>query len=107
MSERTDTDTGRANSDSLSRETVVFELARASYALGIGGVVLTALVFVVSFLGFGGSEVAVLTVFSIGLCLPVVLYVYDRRHERDFVIAELGHAMVRPCAILYRILRGP
>jgi hypothetical protein len=56
MSERTDTETGRANSGSLSRETVVFELARASYALGIGGVALTALVFVVYFLGFGGRS---------------------------------------------------
>lgn len=32
---------------------------------------------------------------------------YDRVHERDLVIASLGHAITRPAALLYRILRGP
>jgi|APHM01.1.fsa_nt_gi hypothetical protein len=92
----------------LSRKAIVFELARASYAVGIGTVVTTALVFGVALFAIELPGAAVSGVFAGGLVvLPTVLYLYDRRHSRDFVIADLGHAIVRPAAFLYRIFRSP
>lgn len=81
-------------------------MARASYAVGIGGVVMIVLVPGVYALGLESPGVAALTVFSVGLLLPTVLYAYDRHHERDFVV-DLGHTILRPFFFLYRVLQGP
>lgn len=92
----------------LSKQTILLEVARVSYAIGIGTVVTTLAVFGVYVFDVGLTEATTFTGFSIGLgLLPVGLYVYDRVHERDLVIADLGHTITRPAAILYRILRGP
>ena len=108
MNDNTDPDSTDAAYLGLSKRTLVFELARASYAVGIGTAVTTLLVFGVYILGVALPEVAVFAVFLVGFVfLPAGLYGYDRYHERDFVIADLGHAMVRPAALLYRILRSP
>jgi hypothetical protein len=92
----------------LSQKQLIFEVARASYAIGIGTAVTTILVLGVYVIGIELPDVVLFTSFLIGFgFLPVALYLYDRYHERDFVIADLGHAMVRPAALLYRILRSP
>jgi hypothetical protein len=92
----------------FSKKQLIFEVVRASYAVGISTAVTTILVLGVSVIGIELPEVVLFTSFLIGFgFLPVALYLYDRYHERDFVIAHLGHAMVRPAALLYRILRSP
>jgi hypothetical protein len=92
----------------LSKKQLIFEVARGSYAIGIGTAVTTILVLGVYVIGIELPEVVLFTSFLIGFgFLPVALYLYDRYHERDLVIADLGHAMVRPAALLYRILRNP
>jgi hypothetical protein len=58
-------------------------------------------------LGVENLEAAVLTVFFVGLCIPVVLYVYGRHHAHDLVIAEFAHMVVRPVAVLYRLFQRP
>ncbi len=102
MSEQTDPDSEETQFD-LSAHTVVFELARASYALGIGAVVMGLLVFGVYALGLESRNAATITVFSSGLLVSAVLYAYDRHHERDLVLADVAHTMVRPLAVLYRV----
>lgn len=90
----------------LSKNTLVFEIVRASYAVGISTGVTTILVFGAYVLEIELPGVVLLTGFLIGLgFLPVGLYFYDRYHEHDLVLADFGHAMVRPLAFLYRILR--
>jgi hypothetical protein len=77
-------------------------VVRASYAVGIGTAVTTVLVFGVYALGI---EPPGIVLFAGLVLLPTGLYLYDRYHERDLVLADLGHAMVRPVALLYRVLR--
>ncbi len=92
----------------VSKKQLIFEVVRASYALGIGTTVTTILVLGMYVIGIEIPETVLFTSFLIGFgFLPVALYLYDRYHERDFVIADLGHAIVRPAAIVYRILRSP
>lgn len=92
----------------LSKKYLIFEVGRISYAVGIGTAVMTVFVLGVSVIGIELPEIVVFASFVICFgFLPVALYLYDRYHERDFVIAELGHTMVRPVTLLFRILRGP
>jgi hypothetical protein len=92
----------------LSKRQLIFEVCRGSYAVGIGTAVTTIFVLGVYVIGIELPEIVLFTSFLIGFgLLPSVLYLYDRYHERDFVIADLGHAIVRPAALIYRILRGP
>jgi hypothetical protein len=92
----------------LSKKQLIFEVARGSYAIGIGTAVTTVLILGVYGIGIELPEVVLFTSFLIGFgLLPIALYLYDRYHKRDLVIADLGHAMVRPAALLYRILRNP
>lgn len=108
MSDGTDTASEDITNPGLSKKTIAFEIARVSYAVGIGTVVTTLSIFTVYIFGIELPGVAVFTLFLIGFgLLPAGLYLYDRHHDRDFVIADLGHAIVRPAAILYRILRSP
>ena len=108
MSDEADTASEDMTDPSLSKKTIAFEIARVSYALGIGTVVTTLFIFGVYVLGIELPRVAVFTIFLIGVgLLPAGLYFYDRHHDRDLVIADLGHAIVRPAAIIYRILRSP
>jgi hypothetical protein len=106
MSEQTDPDSEETQFD-LSAHAVVFELARASYALGIGAVVMGVLVFGVYALGLKSQDAATATVFLSYVLVSAVLYVYDRHHERNLVLADIAHTMVRPLAVLYRVLRTP
>lgn len=106
MSDSTEPDTADKTYLGLSKKTLAFEVVRASYAVGISTAVTTIFIFGVYILGVELSEVFVSASFLIGLgILPAVLYFCDRYHERDLVLADLGHAMVRPVAFLYRILR--
>lgn len=108
MSNGTDPDSTDVTYLGLSRKSLLLELARASYAVGIGTAVTTILVFGVYVLGIEPPGVVLLTGFSVGLVfLPAGLYLYDRCRERDLVIADLGHTIVRPAALLYRVLRNP
>jgi uncharacterized transporter YbjL len=108
MSDGTDSNSTDVTYFGRSRKAIIFEVARASYAVGIGTAVTTILVLGVSVIGIELPEIVLFAGFLIGLgFLPSALYLYDRYHERDFVIADLGHATVRPAALLYRILRGP
>ena len=85
----------------LSKNSVILELVRASYAVGIGAVVTTIPMLGVYVFGIELPEVVVFTGFLIGLgILPAGLYLYDRFHERDLVIADLGQAMFRLVAYL-------
>jgi hypothetical protein len=107
MSKETGPDPEEAKYLHLSAKTVWVEVARASYALGIGGLVTITLVFGAYVLDIEGSRVVAATVFSTGLLLPVVLYLYDRHHRRDLVIADFGHLVLRPFSFLYRIFQNP
>jgi hypothetical protein len=108
MAESADTGSTDVTYFGLSKQTLLLEGARMSYAIGIGTVVTTLAVFGVYVLDVVPTEATAFAGFSIGLgLLPAGLYVYDRVHERDLVIASLGHAITRPAALLYRILRGP
>lgn len=101
MSGGTDPDSADVTYLGLSKNSLIFEIVRASYAVGIGAVVTTIPVLGVYVLGIELPEVVVFTGFLIGLgVLPTVLYFYDRSHERDLVIADLGQAMVRLAAYL-------
>ena len=92
----------------LSKKYLIFEVGRISYAVGIGTAVMTMFVLGVSVIGIELPEIVVFASFVICFgFLPAALYLYDRYHERDFVIADLGHTMVRPVTLLFRILRGP
>ncbi len=107
-----DPDTEESGCAGVPRAVSVLEVVRASYAVGIGGAVTALLVFGVVVLGrerLGPVAPAVDLIPLLALLLPVVLYVYDRRHEHDLVVAELGHLVVRPFAVVYRVLRvgGP
>lgn len=110
MSEEADPDETRPLS--ISRKTLVLETVRISAAVGIGGAVTTILALGVSLVGperLGPAAPAADLIFLLALFLPVVLYAYDRHHERDLVIADFGLLAVRPVAVLYRLLRvgGP
>lgn len=108
MGEGTDPDSADVTYIGLSKETIILEVSRASYAVGIGTVVTAILVFGVSVLGIELAEVLLFTGFLIGFgFIPAGLYGYDRYHERGLVITDLGHIMARPAALLYRIFRGP
>jgi hypothetical protein len=108
VSDDTDPDATDVTYLGLSKKTVVFEVARAAYAIGISTAVTTLLVFGVYLLGVELPGIIIFTMFLIGLgFLPAGLYFYDRYHRRDLVIADLGHAIVRPVALVYRILRAP
>jgi len=108
MSDGTDPNSTDVTYFGLSKKAIIFEVARASYAVGIGTAVTTILVLGVYVTGIELPEIVLFASFLIGFgFLPSVLYLYDRYHERDLVIADLGHAIVRPAALLYRILRGP
>ena len=88
----------------LSREVIFVEMMRASYALGLGSI--AAIVLGIGLYFLGVPFVSVLPLFVL---LSVALYAYDRRHERDLIIADFGLLIVRPFAVLYRIFRtaGP
>lgn len=93
------------------RRTVVLESTRAAYAVGITGAVMILVVFGVSWLGPGVLEgvdpaisAAVVVIFPLALALA--LYGYDRRHERDLVIADAVVRAVRPVAAVIRLFRG-
>lgn len=107
MSTGTEQESEEASSLNLAAKPLMLEVARASYAVGIGGVVMITLVFGAHFFGIESLGVVVATVFSVGLILPVVLYLYDRHHRRDLVIADFGHMIVRPFSFLYRVFQGP
>ena len=92
----------------LSKKYLIFEVGRISYAVFCLKKKMTVFVLGVSVIGIELPEIVVFASFVICFgFLPVTLYLYDRCHERDFVIAELGHTMVRPVALLSRILRVP
>lgn len=108
MSDERDPDSTDVTYLGLSKKALIFEVTRASYAVGIGTAVTTILVLGVYVIDIELPEIVLFASFLIGLgFLPSVLYLYDRYHERDFVIADLGHAIVRPAALLYRILQNP
>jgi hypothetical protein len=108
MSDGTDTASEDITDRGLSKKAIAFEIVRVSYAVGIGTVLTTLSVVAVYIFGIELPRVAVFTLFLIGFgLLPAGLYSYDRHHDRDLVIADLGLAIVRPAGIRYRILRSP
>jgi hypothetical protein len=108
MSDGTDSNSTDVTYFGRSRKAIIFEGVRASYSVGIGTAVTTILALGVYVAGIELPEIVLFASFLIGFAfLPVALYLYDRYHERDLVIADLGHAMARPTALLCRILRGP
>lgn len=101
MSGRTDSDSADVTYLGLSKNSLIFEVVRASYAVGIGAVVTTIPVLGVYVLGIELPGVIVFTGFLIGLgILPAGLYFYDRYHEHDLVIADVGQAVFRLVAYL-------
>ena len=104
MSNETDVPSKDNPRFNLSRKAILVETMRASFALGLGSI--AAIVLGVGLYFLGAPFVSVLPLFAL---LPVALYVYDRRHERDLIITDFGLLMVRPLAVLYRVLRigGP
>ena len=53
--------------------------------------------------GLPASAVTLLPM--LGGLLSIALYAYDRHHERDLIIVDFALLIVRPFAVLYRILR--
>ena len=104
MSDETDVPSKKNPRFNLSRKAILVETMRASYALGLGSI--AAIVPGIGLYFLGAPFVSVLALFAL---LAVALYVYDRRHERDLIIADFAKLIVRPLAVLYRVLRmgGP
>ena len=93
----------------LSRKTIILEGIRAAWAFGIGG---TGVVIIGLLLYYGGAArlgVPFAVVPALFVLLPSILYVYDRQHERDLVIADAALRIVRPLVAVYHVLRtaGP
>jgi hypothetical protein len=101
MSGGTNPDSADVTHRGLSKHALLLEVVRASYAVGIGAVVTTIPMLGVYVLGIELPGIVVFTGFLIGLgVLPAGLYFYDRYHERDLVIADLGQAVFRLVAYL-------
>ena len=93
------------------RRTVLLEAVRISYVLGITGAVTMLVAISFYWLEPGILEGAepvssglLLVMFPVALALG--LYLYDRRHDRDLIIADAALRGVRPVAALIRLLRG-
>ncbi|ADD04228.1 uncharacterized protein Nmag_0643 [Natrialba magadii ATCC 43099] len=93
-----------------SRKTVLLEASRIAYAIAITGMVTLLVGFSLywvdtELLGRAEPVVGVLL-----LILPLVLvpglYSYDRRHERDLIIADAVMKVIRPIVALIRLFRG-
>lgn len=92
----------------VSQRTLYLEAVRLSYTAALGGVVTLGIVFGLSLLGaerLGLPAPVVSLLPLLGLLLSAVLYVYDRHHERDLIVADLALLIVRPFAAVYDILR--
>ncbi|SEH16217.1 hypothetical protein SAMN04487967_2497 [Natronorubrum sediminis] len=105
---------GRRETDRIfgyPRRSVVLESTRVAYSVGITAAVMILVVFSVSWLRPEVLEwvdpaisAAVVVIFPAALTLG--LYIYDRRHERDLVIADAALYVVRPIAAVIRLFRG-
>ncbi len=108
MSEDRDTTAQEKRYFGVSQRTLCLEAVRLSYAAALGGIVTLGVAFGLSLfgaerLGLPAPVVSLLPL--LGLLLSAVLYVYDRRHERDLIVADLALLIVRPFAAVYDILR--
>lgn len=108
MSEDRDTTAQGRRYFGVSRRTLVLEAVRLSYAAALGGIVTLGIAFGLSLfeaerLGLPGPAISLLPLLCI--LLSAVLYVYDRRHERDLVVADFALLIARPFAAVYDILR--
>ncbi|ELY94142.1 hypothetical protein C483_03220 [Natrialba hulunbeirensis JCM 10989] len=93
------------------RKTVLLEICRISYAVGITAAIMIIASFSLYWvdtgaLGSAESIVGGLLFVVFPLVLVFGLYMYDRRHERDLIIADAVLHVVRPIAVLIRLLRG-
>ncbi|TYL38720.1 hypothetical protein CV102_09380 [Natronococcus pandeyae] len=103
-----------SNSDRIfgyPRKTVILEIWRISYAIGITGVIMMIAGFSLYWvdtevLGSAESAIGVLLFVVFPIMLVLGLYIYDRRHERDLIIADAVMHVIRPIAALIRLLRG-
>ena len=89
----------------LSRKTIVLEGTRAAWAFGIGATVTTLSGLLLYYSGAAQLGVPFAVVPALFVLLPSILYVYDRQHERDLVIADAALHAVRPLIGLYHALR--
>ncbi|WP_255169611.1 hypothetical protein [Natrononativus amylolyticus] len=103
------TDGGSERIFGYPRRTVLLEAVRISYAIGITGVITLLVILGLFLLNSGaieGIESLMLLLFASQIALALGLYIYDRRHERDLIIADAAVRVVRPVAALIRLLRG-
>lgn len=84
----------------------LLELLRIAYAFGLGASVATAVGIGVSVLGVQQAGIPFEAILVLFFLLPVGLYIYDRQHERDLIIADRFLFLFRPLIILYRIFRA-
>lgn len=93
------------------RRTVIRETVRLSYVIGITGVTVILVSFGLYWLDLGmldGINPIVGGILSVifPTVLAVGLYVYDRQHKQNLVIADAALRVIRPIAALIRFLRG-
>ncbi|GAB7020595.1 hypothetical protein [Halostagnicola bangensis] len=93
------------------RQTVILEAFRISYVIGITGVTIILVSFGLYWLDLGVLEgIDPVIRGTLSVIIPTVLafglYVYDRQHKRDLIIADAALRVVRPIAALIRFLRG-
>ncbi|MFC7072347.1 hypothetical protein ACFQJ7_05600 [Halovenus rubra] len=107
MSENTPKTVSENRDADTFQYTLVVEITRAAFALGISGVVMTFLLFGLSLVETEKIEPIMPVFFFLCLLFPIVLYLYDRNHSRDLVIADFVLRIVRPLAVVYRLVIGP
>lgn len=93
----------------LSRKTIVLEGTRVAWAFGIGATVTIISGLLLYYSGAAQLGVPFAVVPALFVLLPSILYVYDRQHERDPVIADAALYVVRALVAVYHVLRtaGP
>lgn len=109
MSDGTDVPSRKPTGIGFTRHSVLVELLRVAYAFGLGATAATIAglgLYLVDAERLGVPFTAVVLLYVL---LPAALYLYDRHHARDLVIADLALRIVRPLAALYHVLRtaGP
>ncbi|ADD07332.1 uncharacterized protein Nmag_3791 (plasmid) [Natrialba magadii ATCC 43099] len=93
------------------RKVVLLEAFRISYAIMITGIITTLMGFSLywidtGILGDAEPVIGVILFVAFPIALGLSLYIYDRRHERDLIIADAVLKVIHPIAALIRYLRG-